>query len=465
MTEKTLWIHAGGGKAGSSALQSIFEKHHLQLRSLDIAYENRARTKGDFEISSGNGFRLYDGLSPPIKRESQIDDMVLRHFGEYNNALCSCEHFTTLGSSGWRELYRSSLRLGLELKVIFYVRNAVPLLLSGYDQAIKRTGESQTFADWVVTADWQHPGALRRLADEIPLSNLIVLSYDRNKENLIRSFLAVIDPDSKIEIHPDDQQRKVNRSLTNEEREILIKINSMGETFSAELSDLLIYKNPMAQREPAPVSEKLEKYLLQMHGHEADWINTTFFSGQPVVSVLPVRSNKPTATSVSGIDDPQHTDVQQIALSWAIEKLRTIKTEATIRILDAAATKHSEIIQMGIPADFDPVAYLALNPDLVEAGVDPFRHFVDSGRNEKRRFKFKSADEYEAQDLHQRIEVLKDLLKQSVMLTKETLRQAKRHERELSSRLASKLMRNKAGYFSNWFRRRRSIGTSTDDFS
>jgi hypothetical protein len=56
-------------------------------------------------------------------------------------------------------------------------------------------------------------------------------------------------------------------------------------------------------------------------------------------------------------------------------------------------------------------------------------------------------------------------LKQSVMLTKETLRQAKRHERELSSRLASELMRNKAGYFSNWFRRRRSIGTSTDDFS
>lgn len=41
----------------------------------------------------------------------------------------------------------------------------------------------------------------------------------------------------------------------------------------------------------------------------------------------------------------------------------------------------------GLPADFDPEAYLAANPDLVEARVDPFQHFVQFGHAEGRIYK------------------------------------------------------------------------------
>lgn len=40
-----------------------------------------------------------------------------------------------------------------------------------------------------------------------------------------------------------------------------------------------------------------------------------------------------------------------------------------------------------IPADFDPIAYVKANPDLLQAAVDPFEHYVKRGRTEKRRIR------------------------------------------------------------------------------
>jgi len=38
-------------------------------------------------------------------------------------------------------------------------------------------------------------------------------------------------------------------------------------------------------------------------------------------------------------------------------------------------------------AQFDPVAYLAVNPDVAAAGVDPYRHYKEFGYFEGRRMK------------------------------------------------------------------------------
>ena len=46
-----------------------------------------------------------------------------------------------------------------------------------------------------------------------------------------------------------------------------------------------------------------------------------------------------------------------------------------------------KMVNQEIPDDFDPVAYLEYNPDLVDAGVDPFRHFREFGRAENRIYK------------------------------------------------------------------------------
>jgi hypothetical protein len=460
MTEKTLWIHAGGTKAGSSALQNFFEKYHSQLEDFDFAYENRVRTAGDFEINSGNGLWLCDALSTG-QTDSQIDETVRRYFGGCSNAICSSEYFTMLGRSGWKQLLRSSSRLGVKLKVIFYVRNAMPVLLSDYDQAIKMHGESRDFPDWLLTADWLHFNALKLIAAQIPASNIVALGYDRNRSNLIQSFLAAVALDPGFKFDPRDEKRTVNRSLTADEREILLQVNKeTGGIFCIELSHFLIYANPTAKGEPVPVSETAREYLLKRFSDEADWINSTFFESKSVVSVWPVESGEIAETPDEDRNGPEQADARQIALGWTIGKLKTIKTETTMRLVDAvsgAAAKQSKMLGL-VPVDFDPVAYLALNPDLVEAGVEPFRHYIDHGKAEERSFKFEDPDGSRTQEinaLHRRILVLEQLLKQSVMVSKEALRRADVSKREASYKLALELLQRKAGYFPSWFRRSR----------
>jgi glycosyltransferase involved in cell wall biosynthesis len=49
--------------------------------------------------------------------------------------------------------------------------------------------------------------------------------------------------------------------------------------------------------------------------------------------------------------------------------------------------EHSEFRNQ-VPADFDPEAYLFLNPDVLAARIDPFLHYVHHGVRELRRYKY-----------------------------------------------------------------------------
>lgn len=43
MEKKTLWIHAGGSKTGSSALEFFFEYNTLYLKSNRFSYANKLK--------------------------------------------------------------------------------------------------------------------------------------------------------------------------------------------------------------------------------------------------------------------------------------------------------------------------------------------------------------------------------------------------------------------------------------
>jgi hypothetical protein len=43
--------------------------------------------------------------------------------------------------------------------------------------------------------------------------------------------------------------------------------------------------------------------------------------------------------------------------------------------------------QTGIPDDFDHISYLIQNPDLLQARVNPYRHYLECGRRENRSYK------------------------------------------------------------------------------
>jgi hypothetical protein len=45
-----------------------------------------------------------------------------------------------------------------------------------------------------------------------------------------------------------------------------------------------------------------------------------------------------------------------------------------------------EIPQAGLPTDFNPIHYLQVNPDLLKARVNPYRHYLDWGKRENRSY-------------------------------------------------------------------------------
>lgn len=383
MTDKTLFIHAGGSKAGSTALQEFFYANASQLEGLDFAYEM-------FGIN--NGLRLYGMLSSAATTDSELDSLVLSYFGRCNNAICSSEYFQLTEALGWKRLHESTERLGLKLKVIFYVRNVIPFLLSNYDQVIKCSGEWRSFDERAKTAPWHHAVALRIIADALPRENVQVLHFEHEKANLIRGFLDILGIDASFEVDQNEQKRQVNRSLTNEEREVLIAVNkALGEAYSTELSSLLIQANPDLRVEPVLYHKATAEFLLGRFSTEVDWVNNTFFNGQPVVSVLPVQPEKEPLSEKSTIQTAHSIDVEKRVLGWALDKLKTIQSDAEQRLLDIlkdAALNVSEKSHPDIPDDFDSVAYLLLNPDVRHAGFNPVQHFILHGKQEGRAYKF-----------------------------------------------------------------------------
>ncbi len=398
MTNKILFVHAGGSKTGTSALQNFFEINATQLQNRGFAYQNKVNIDFDNQINSGNGKLLYQVLMDDSVLDGDIDKMLLSYFGQCDKAICSSEYFASFkfDTCHWKKLIDSTRRLGIDLKIIFYVRNVIPFLQSAYDQGLKRHGQTKSFDEWVVKADWQHANALRKITKELPRSSIEVVHFDRVRSTLIRGFLDIVGFDVSFDVSENDQKRQVNRSLNEKERGALITLNKkFGSTFSAELSDMLIYSRPNLKGDPVFCSKKTADFLLTRFNKQVDWINETYFGNQNVVTVLPIGveiaslSNEPERIPL------KKNSLETILFNWAIKKLKTILegdhplSPNLLKRLIAAGRDIPKNRYPELPEDFDPLAYLLLNTDVLYAGIDPSMHYTQHGKKEGRPYKFK----------------------------------------------------------------------------
>lgn len=398
MTDRILFVHAGGSKTGSSALQNFFEINAAQLESHGFAYLNKVNINSDYQINSGNGKSLYKLLMAKTANDSKIDNLVLSYFGCHDKAICSSEFFASFqfAAQHWKKLFESTTRLGVELKVIFFVRNVIPFLQSSYDQGIKRHGLSKSFDEWVVDADWQHVKALRIIAKELPKSNVEVIHFDQQKPNLIKGFLDIPGINASFEINENDQKRQVNRSLNEKEREALKTVNkALGKTYSEELSNFLIYARPNIQGEPVFCNQKTTEFLLNKFNNDVDWVNNTFFKGQRIVSVLPIGADLSTLANKPDPIPAKKGSLETRLFNWAIKKLKTVLegehplSPKMLKTLIAAGRDEPKKLHPELPDDFNSLAYLLLNTDVLYAGLDPTLHYTQHGKQEGRPYKFK----------------------------------------------------------------------------
>ncbi len=236
-----VYLHFGGRKTGSTAIQNYLSDHHDELFKSGIFYNLLILEECGFDytnsIQSGNGLPLYRAYLEELD-DSYIEELYSKLIEPTHISIISSEMFPELSLESMIRLKIDIEKITTDYEIIFYIRNPIQYILSAYDQDIKRSGEYRSFSDYIRSSEseWPYPEQAKNLY-RVFGRRLQYYNYDSNKSKIIEHFFENLS--SPISITPDN--RISNRSLLANERNLLRNINqTIGPEKAIELSDYLI---------------------------------------------------------------------------------------------------------------------------------------------------------------------------------------------------------------------------------
>ena len=276
MSSKKLYLHIGLGKTGSSALQYWLSLNHEHLEKLGFSYADLIKKAKTGAITSGNGVALQRAFSDEDEAEVRrlIDEV---YFNGFSKAIISSETLQKLTKDNMELICRICEEQNIELKVIAFARSAYEWCYSAYLQGVKRHGFTHRYGEKPLS--YRNPvQILKRYADGFG-DRFFVINYDLHKKNILSTFLEAFDvPLKGLSL---DLAKKVNRSLTFEEANVLVAMNALHKgAFSTEISDYLIMRSPEVETQVFYTPENLEA-LKKNSEEDVDWVNETFFKEHP----------------------------------------------------------------------------------------------------------------------------------------------------------------------------------------
>ena len=375
---KIIYFHTGTHKTGSTALQAFLSANRARLAIQGVSY---AFPLGADECM-GNGQKLFEAFNGAAPAEAHIAEMLDCYFADRDVAICSSEDFTRWGEMEWRRIIAVCQPRGIHIKTITFLRDVAPYYSSLHGQLAK-CGEAQEPFEAFCSRDQYYPvlDSLRHMLGLFGRENVAVIHYESAKKDLGAAFIEVLDLPYKS-FDPTPLRRLVNRSLTEYEKTLLLDLNrATGSQYSNEFSDTLIGRWPHLVGSSV-FSPKITLELSARHGADLQWVNSTFFCSLPVLRIYPDDAKR-----VAVNEQVSEADISREAFTWAVGKLGAAAAAAIelvvsrIRSIDWENATHQDI-----PADFDPVAYLLQNIDVLKAGRPPYEHFIVAGQKEGRRW-------------------------------------------------------------------------------
>ncbi|PKY10317.1 hypothetical protein B1757_10340 [Acidithiobacillus marinus] len=326
---KTLYLHAGGSKTGSSALQVFFSQYARALEQQGIAYKNNSEVRHEYQITSGNGYALFELLVSASSNDC-INEIIMSYFGTCNCAIISSEYMQHLDAKQVYRLMSATFNLGIQLELIYFVRSVIPFVCSAYDQVIKRHGEWRSIDDWIPDlSTLDHIEFLKRVSGIIPSTNIHVFNYDSISEHLVDTVLQVLKIVDKIKTDVRHKQRRVNRSLTNQERNYLRDFNRRyGGQFSQEVSDRLIYIKPEYCSETPRISDHSVSILEEKFQADIAWVNQTFLGEKDGISIYSSHSAmRGIHRGIISANELEQNEIHNFVLEWSIERIKSLQKE------------------------------------------------------------------------------------------------------------------------------------------
>lgn len=354
--EKTLYLHIGCGKTGSSALQVWLNNEAGALRRQDLDYPFWSSKKLDaYAITSGNGVKLLQAIQAG-ELPAFMEQLAQSRCGKI---LLSSETFQGFSDETLVALKQAAFQHGLRVSIVAYVRDVYDIVYSLYLQAVKRHLGHATFREaGLRLKSIQQFEVLQKYRRHFDDASIQVLHYDTERKRGLEVSMCEalgIDPASIPPMPP----TKVNRSLDVFEAELLRIANKhyvqssgrpQGATrFSTRVSDLLIYRDPERETEIL-LDEDVLEHVRSICQPAIDDINRTFLrdaqlslfsaEGKRVVKEVPVL---PAAYELvlEGVVKFLESDEAPASEEPAGGKLRKQAPEKNQLIEAAAGTKKS----------------------------------------------------------------------------------------------------------------------------
>ena len=283
---KTLYIHIGTSKTGTTTIQTYCGINREQLKSKGVLFpimpyhydritENR---NGHFLYAMiyENGVRNKEKEKQVLKQEL---DYIVDCFKDYDNVLLSEESIwwatATRRKGLWKYLQEHSQQNHYQVKIIVYLRRQDQFMMSRYNQIIKTDtgGGTQRFYEYFKDMNGKYKCVMNYrqrldyMAKFFPKENIVVKRFDRSyfyNGDLNADFLHILGveiDDTFAELSKDE-----NLGISVQSGELKRVLNRLGTMTFAENQKLLQMLNEcealLPKREVSIMTtEHIEKFM------------------------------------------------------------------------------------------------------------------------------------------------------------------------------------------------------------
>ena len=387
MTRPKVIFHIGMPKTGSSAIQHVLAANVDALSELGVHIPYPETLARSGKATAGNAERLWN-LIGESDSESETTDAVRTWLAESiapeGLTLLSSE-FLSILSEKETEILAAVTQEFADAAIVLVLRDIYDHAFSVWTYKSKEGRETESFTEFC-GSNYIHPPPgqsgtpieplekFSRHFDDVRLGH-----YSSESGALAMMFFARVG----IEIPAGEiagGDIRVNPSLSLEEIELVRVLNEVDPSRRAaqRLGDGFLRQS--RSENPIPDDPEALIALENALGESVCEINERYFGGK---SVLRFRSQSmegsaesPSPVAMKAVE----LLGEEIALMWKyiLKSLESRLPEWELSLARFAPE---------IPADFDPIDYLRINPDVLLAGADPYQHYAESGKKAGRIWK------------------------------------------------------------------------------
>lgn len=283
---KTLYLHIGTSKTGTTTIQTYCGINREQLKSKGVLFPIMPYHY-DRITKNRNGHFLYAMIYENGVRNKEKEEQVLKQeldyivdcFKDYDNVLLSEESIwwatATRRKGLWKYLQEHSQQNNYQVKIIVYLRRQDQFMMSRYNQIIKTDtgGGTQRFYEYFKDMNGKYKCVMNYrqrldyMAKFFPKENIVVKRFDRSyfyNGDLNADFLHIlgVEIDDTFAELPKDE----NLGISVQSGELKRVLNRLGTMTFAENQKLLQMLNECEELLPKRevsimTTEHIEKFM------------------------------------------------------------------------------------------------------------------------------------------------------------------------------------------------------------